>query len=355
MIIYGGVFDVSTKETRVQELEREASAPDFWDNPEVAQEKMQNLSDLRDEVALWSDLGQRVSDALTLLDLVDQEEDEAMVAELLDEAAALEKQIERLEFRLCLSGSHDRSDAILALHAGAGGTDAQDWAEMLLRMYLRWAENRGYETRILDSLDGEEAGLKRVMVSISGPWAYGYLRTEKGVHRLVRLSPFDAAQRRHTSFVLVEVWPEITSDVKVNIDPNDLQIDTFRASGAGGQHVQKNDTAVRITHVPTGIVVICQNERSLTQNREVALKILRARLYELEESKRQEELAELKGDHVDAGWGNQIRSYVLHPYQLVKDHRTNYEVGNPSSVLDGNLDAFMEAYLRSRVGERVKA
>ena len=355
MIIYGGVFDVSTKETRVQELEREANAPDFWDNPEVAQEKMQNLSDLRDEVALWSDLGQRVSDALTLLDLVDQEEDEAMVAELLDEAAALEKQIERLEFRLCLSGSHDRSDAILALHAGAGGTDAQDWAEMLLRMYLRWAENRGYETRILDSLDGEEAGLKRVMVSISGPWAYGYLRTEKGVHRLVRLSPFDAAQRRHTSFVLVEVWPEITSDVKVNIDPNDLQIDTFRASGAGGQHVQKNDTAVRITHVPTGIVVICQNERSLTQNREVALKILRARLYELEESKRQEELAELKGDHVDAGWGNQIRSYVLHPYQLVKDHRTNYEVGNPSSVLDGNLDAFMEAYLRSRVGERVKA
>jgi peptide chain release factor 2 len=355
LIIYGGVFDVSTKETRVQELEREASAPDFWDNPEVAQEKMQNLSDLRDEVALWSDLGQRVSDALTLLDLVDQEEDEAMVAELLDEAAALEKQIERLEFRLCLSGSHDRSDAILALHAGAGGTDAQDWAEMLLRMYLRWAENRGYETRILDSLDGEEAGLKRVMVSISGPWAYGYLRTEKGVHRLVRLSPFDAAQRRHTSFVLVEVWPEITSDVKVNIDPNDLQIDTFRASGAGGQHVQKNDTAVRITHAPTGIVVICQNERSLTQNREVALKILRARLYELEESKRQEELAELKGDHVDAGWGNQIRSYVLHPYQLVKDHRTNYEVGNPSSVLDGNLDAFMEAYLRSRVGERVKA
>ena len=355
MIIYGGVFDVSTKEARVQELEREASAPDFWDNPEVAQEKMQDLSDLRDEVALWSDLGQRVSDAVTLLDLVDQEEDEAMVAELLDEAAALEKQIDRLEFRLCLSGSHDRSNAILALHAGAGGTDAQDWAEMLLRMYLRWAENRGYETRILDSLGGEEAGLKRAMVSISGRWAYGYLRTEKGVHRLVRLSPFDAAQRRHTSFVLVEVWPEITDDVKVNIDPNDLQIDTFRASGAGGQHVQKNDTAVRITHAPTGIVVSCQNERSLSQNREVALKILRARLYELEESKRQEELAELKGDHVDAGWGNQIRSYVLHPYQLVKDHRTNYEVGNPSSVLDGNLDAFMEAYLRSRVGERVKA
>jgi peptide chain release factor 2 len=316
---------------------------------------MQDLSDLRDEVALWADLGQRVSDATALLELVDQEKDEAMIAEIADEATALEKEIDRLEFRLFLSGPHDRSDAILALHAGAGGTDAQDWAEMLLRMYLRWAESRGYQTRILDSLDGEEAGLKRALVSISGPWAYGYLRAEKGVHRLVRLSPFDAARRRHTSFALVEVWPEITDDVKVTIDPNDLQIDTFRASGAGGQHVQKNDTAVRITHVPTDIVVSCQNERSLTQNREVALKILRARLYELEESKRQEELAELKGEHVEAGWGNQIRSYVLHPYQLVKDHRTNYEVGNPSSVLDGNLDAFMEAYLRSRVGERVKA
>jgi peptide chain release factor 2 len=202
----------------------------------------------------------------------------------------------------------------------------------------------------LDSLDGEEAGLKRALVSVSGSWAYGYLRAERGVHRLVRLSPFDAARRRHTSFALVEVWPDIADEVEVVLDPNDLQIETFRASGAGGQHVQKNETAVRITHLPTGIVVSCQNERSLTQNRDVALKVLRARLYELEESKRQEQLAELKGDHVDAGWGNQIRSYVLHPYQLVKDHRTNYESSNPTSVLDGRLNGFVEAYLRSQVG-----
>jgi peptide chain release factor 2 len=268
-----------------------------------------------------------------------------------DETAALEKEINKLEFSLLLSGRHDRSDAILAIHAGAGGTDAQDWTAMLLRMFLRWAEAQGYQTRLLDSMDGEEAGLKRAMVSVSGVWAYGYLRTERGVHRLVRLSPFDAARRRHTSFALVEVWPDIADDVEVTIDPNDLQIDTFRASGAGGQHVQKNETAVRITHAPTGIVVSCQNERSLTQNREMALKVLRARLYELEERRQQEELAALKGDHVDAGWGNQIRSYVLHPYQMVKDHRTNYESGNPTSVLDGRLDEFMEAYLRSRVGE----
>ena len=313
---------------------------------------MQNLADLRNEVNVWMSLGQRVADAIVLLELAAEDQDETMIAEVADEVTALRKELDKREFRLALSGSHDRSDAILAIHAGAGGTDAQDWTAMLLRMYLRWAEAQGYQTHVLDSLDGEEAGLKRAMVSVSGPWAYGYLRTERGVHRLVRLSPFDAARRRHTSFALVEVWPDIADVIEVTIDPNDLQIDTFRASGAGGQHVQKNDTAVRITHGPTGIVVSCQNERSLTQNREVALKILRARLYELEERKQQEELTQLKGDHVDAGWGNQIRSYVLHPYQMVKDHRTNYESGNPASVLDGHLSEFMESYLRSLVGER---
>ena len=312
---------------------------------------MQNLADLRNEVDVWMGLGQRVADAIVLLELAAEDQDETMIAEVADEVTALRKELDKREFRLALSGSHDRSDAILAIHAGAGGTDAQDWTAMLLRMYLRWAEAQGYQTQLLDSLDGEEAGLKRAMVSVSGPWAYGYLRTERGVHRLVRLSPFDAARRRHTSFALVEVWPDITDVIEVTIDPNDLQIDTFRASGAGGQHVQKNDTAVRITHGPTGIVVSCQNERSLTQNREVALKILRARLYELEERKQQEELTQLKGDHVDAGWGNQIRSYVLHPYQMVKDHRTNYESGNPASVLDGHLSEFMETFLRSLVGE----
>jgi peptide chain release factor 2 len=312
---------------------------------------MQNLADLRNEVDVWMSLGQRVADAIVLLELAAEDQDETMIAEVADEVTVLRKELDKREFHLSFSGSHDRSDAILAIHAGAGGTDAQDWTAMLLRMYLRWAEAQGYQTHILDSLDGEEAGLKRAMVSVSGPWAYGYLRTERGVHRLVRLSPFDAARRRHTSFALVEVWPDIADVIEVTIDPNDLQIDTFRASGAGGQHVQKNDTAVRITHGPTGIVVSCQNERSLTQNREVALKILRARLYELEERKQQEELTQLKGDHVDAGWGNQIRSYVLHPYQMVKDHRTNYESGSPASVLDGHLSEFMETYLRSLVGK----
>jgi peptide chain release factor 2 len=312
---------------------------------------MQELAELKSEVDMWAELGQRVADGIALLDLADEDQDQAMITEVADEVAALEKQLARLEFRLSFSGRHDRGDAILAIHAGAGGTDAQDWTEMLLRMYLRWAESHGYKTQLLDSLDGEEAGLKRALVSVTGPWAYGYLRAERGVHRLVRLSPFDAARRRHTSFALVEVWPDIADDIEVKIDPNDLQVETFRASGAGGQHVQKNETAIRLTHLPTGIVVSCQNERSLIQNREMALKILRARLYELEERKQQAELAELKGDHVDAGWGNQIRSYVLHPYQMVKDHRTNYESSNPNSVLDGNLSGFMEAYLRSQVGE----
>lgn len=335
----------------MEKLEKDASAPGFWDTPDVAQEKMQELSDLRSEVDLWADLNHRVADSLALLELAAEDDDVGMIAEVAEEASELEKRIARLEFRLLLSGPHDRADAILAIHAGAGGTDAQDWTAMLLRMYLRWAESNGYRSELLDSLDGEEAGLKRAMVSVGGAWAYGYLRTERGVHRLVRLSPFDAARRRHTSFALVEVWPDIADDIEVTIDPADLQIETFRASGAGGQHVQKNETAVRITHLPSGIAVSCQNERSLTQNRETALKILRARLYQLEERKQQEELAELKGDHVEAGWGNQIRSYVLHPYQMVKDHRTDCESGNPNSVLDGNLNKFMEAYLRSRVGE----
>ncbi len=251
---------------------------------------------------------------------------------------------------MLLSGPYDASDAIVAIHAGAGGTDAQDWAEMLLRMYLRWAEARGHQAEVIDRLYGEEAGIKRATVTVAGADAYGYLRTERGVHRLVRLSPFDQAHRRHTSFALVEVWPDLGNEVHVDIQPTDLEIETFRASSAGGQHVQKNETAVRITHLPSGIVVSCQNERSQTQNRETALRILRARLLQLEEEKRRAELADLKGEHVDAGWGNQIRSYVLHPYQMVKDHRTEHETGNVEAVLDGRLDDFMIAYLRATMG-----
>jgi peptide chain release factor 2 len=299
-------------------------------------------------VERWNELAQPVRDALELSAL----DDESLAEELAAETETLEREVGRLEFRLLLSGPYDRGDAILAIHAGAGGTDAQDWTEMLLRMYLRWAEARGYSTDLVDQLSGEEAGLKRAAVAISGPYTYGYLNAERGVHRLVRLSPFDAAHRRHTSFALVEVWPDIGDDITVTIDPNDLQIDTFRASSAGGQHVQKNETAVRITHVPTGLVVSCQNERSQAQNREMAMRVLRARLLQLEEEKRRAEIAELKGEHVDAGWGNQIRSYVLHPYQMVKDHRTNHETGNVQAVLDGRLDEFMETYLRHTMGAK---
>ncbi len=307
---------------------------------------MQRLSNLKEEVSRWETLSQRVQDTLELVSLGD----ETLSDELTAETETLEKQIEKLEFLLLFSGPRDREDAILSLHAGAGGTDAQDWTEMMLRMYLRWAEDNGYKTDVVDRLYGDEAGIKRVTITVSGPYAYGNLRSERGVHRLVRLSPFDAANRRHTSFTLVEVWPDIADEISVTIDPSDLQIDTFRASSAGGQHMQKNETAVRITHTPTGITVSCQNERSQAQNKETALRVLKARLTQLEEEKQQEKIDELKGEHIEARWGNQIRSYVLHPYHMVKDHRTGHESGNTEAVLDGQLNGFMEAYLRSRMG-----
>ena len=312
---------------------------------------MQNLSNLRVEVENWQTLHTRVAEALELLELAELDEDRSLVTGIEAEVAEVATQLGRLEFELILSGPHARGPAILALHAGAGGTDAQDFAQMLMRMYLRWAEQQGFRTEILDSLRGGEAGYKSVTISIAGPYAYGYLTAERGVHRLVRLSPFDEAHRRHTSFVLVEVMPEISSDVDVQIRPDDLKIDVFKASGAGGQHVQKNSTAVRMTHLPSGLVVACQNERSQVQNREVALKILRARLYDLEQQRVADEQAELKGAHISAGWGNQIRSYVLHPYQMVKDLRTEYETGNTAGVLDGDIQGLIEAYLQSTIGE----
>lgn len=308
---------------------------------------MRDLARLRDEVQVWERLSARVADAVELAELGD----EGLRPELEAEVAALEQEAGHLEFRLLLSGPYDKSDAILAIHASEGGTEAQDWAAMLLRMYLRWAESHGYKTEILDSLEGEEAGYKSVTVSVAGEYAYGYLKGERGGHRLVRLSPFDAAHRRHTSFATVEVWPDIENTTEVTIHPNDLIIETFRASSAGGQHVQKNETAVRITHIPTGIVVSCQNERSQVQNRENALKVLRARLLALEEEKRRQELRALKGEPVIAGFGVRIRSYFLHPYQLVTDHRTGYETSNAQAVLDGQLNEFMEAYLRQQLGE----
>ncbi len=345
------VFDVAGKEKEIERLEKESAAPDFWNDQSSAQAHMRRLSSLQDEVATWRNLSDRVTDALDLLDLAESEEDESITSELLAEVEEIEPKLERLEFQLRLSGKHDRDDALLSIHAGAGGTESQDWAQMLLRMYLRWAEASGYQTELLDSTAGEEAGLKSVTALMRGVWAYGYLKPERGVHRLVRLSPFDAAHRRHTSFALVEVMPDIEDDIEINVNPDDLRIDVYRSSGAGGQHVQKNATAVRITHEPTGIVVQCQNERSQAQNREVAMRILRGRLYELERQKREEEQAQLKGEHIEAGWGNQIRSYVLHPYKMVKDHRTDHEVGNAEAVLDGRLDDFIEAYLSQSVGK----
>jgi peptide chain release factor 2 len=311
---------------------------------------MQEMADLKEEVDLWAGLAQRVADSLALLEMAEAEGEEAMIGDIAREVEELEAELEQREFRLLLSGEHDKRDAILAIHAGAGGTESQDWAQMLLRMYLRWAEGRGYETRVLDTMPGEEAGLKSVTAEINGPYAYGHLKAERGVHRLVRLSPFDAAHRRHTSFAKVEVIPAIDEAVHVDIDPNDLRIEYFRSSGPGGQHMQKTSSAVRIVHEPTGIVATCQNERSQAQNRETAMKVLRARLYEMERAKREEEQARLKGKHVAMGWGNQIRSYVLHPYHMVKDHRTGCETARAEGVLDGDLEGFIEAYLRMKMG-----
>jgi peptide chain release factor 2 len=274
-----------------------------------------------------------------------------LAADLQRDLASLSADWNRMESRLLLSEPYDERPAIVSVHAGAGGTESQDWAEMLLRMYLRWAERNRYRTEILDQTEGEEAGLKSVTVAIDGRWAYGRLRSERGVHRLVRISPFDSQNRRHTSFALVEVMPEVPEDAAIEIDERDLKVDTYRASGAGGQHVNKTDSAVRITHLPTGIVVTCQNERSQIQNRERAMAVLRAKLVERAEEEREAEMARLRGEHVEAGWGNQIRSYVLQPYTMVKDLRTGVETANPSAVLDGDLDAFIEGYLRSRIGE----
>jgi peptide chain release factor 2 len=274
-------------------------------------------------------------------------DDESLRGDLEKETSALESDLDKRAFTTMLSGKYDDDDALLAIHAGAGGTDSQDWAAMLERMYIRWAEAHGYKTDILDRTEGEEAGLKSVTIAVNGKYAFGYLRSEKGVHRLVRLSPFDAAHRRHTSFALVEILPQVAmDDAEVEINSNDIKMDVFRSSGAGGQNVQKNATAVRITHLPTGIVVTCQNERSQLQNRENALRVLRARLLEIKHAEKEQEIAVLRGEYTKAEWGSQIRSYVLHPYQMVKDHRTEYETGNTQAVLDGELDAFMDAYLR---------
>jgi peptide chain release factor 2 len=305
---------------------------------------MKKISELREEIEPVRALQQRAKDTLELAEM----DEESLRAELEPEVAAIEKEAAKREMSALLSGPYDKGNALLTINAGAGGTDSQDWAAMLERMYLRWAERRGFETDILDRNEGEEAGIKTVTIAINGRNAYGYTRTEKGVHRLVRLSPFDAAHRRHTSFVQVEVLPDMEdNDTDLQINSDELRIDIYRSSSAGGQNVQKNATAVRITHLPTGIVVSCQNERSQMQNRENAMRVLRGRLLEIKREEQDKQLADLRGEYVKAEWGSQIRSYVLHPYQMVKDHRTEYETGNTQAVLDGEIDGFMEAYLRN--------
>ncbi len=299
----------------------------------------------------WRGLEKRLADVAEIISLAGEEEDSSLKVEIESEIEEVASHLDELELETALSSEYDTRNAILAIHAGAGGTESQDWAEMLVRMYLRWAERRGYKAEILDTSPGEEAGIKSAVISVSGDYTYGYLKSEHGVHRLVRLSPFDADHARHTSFVLVEVMPEAEADVDAKIEPDELKVDVFRSSGPGGQHMQKTSSAVRLTHLPTGLVVTCQSERSQYQNKEIALKILQARLLELELVKRAEEKARLKGERIAAGWGNQIRSYVLHPYKMVKDHRTGYQTGDTEAVLDGGLDAFIVAYLRSGLGK----
>jgi len=309
---------------------------------------MRRLAEQKRVVERWRELEKKVADLTELAHLTG--EDESLQAEIQLETEQVAAALERLEFQLAFSGEYDERNAILAVHAGAGGTESQDWAEMLMRMYLRWAERHGYRAEILGSTPGEEAGMKSVLIEISGDYAYGYLKAEHGVHRLVRLSPFDADHARHTSFALVEVMPEARADVDIEIVPDDLKVETFRSSGPGGQHMQKTSSAVRLTHLPTGLVVTCQSERSQYRNKEIAMTILQSRILELELEKRAEEKAKLKGKHIAAGWGNQIRSYVLHPYKMVKDHRTDYQASNPDAVLDGELDGLLEAYHRSGLG-----
>ncbi len=311
---------------------------------------MRQLAEHRKSVQTWREMGKRVADLVELMPLA--ADDASLGAELESEVEKVGSRLDELEFRLAFDSEYDARNAILEIHAGAGGTESQDWAEMLMRMYLRWAERRGYKTEVLDISPGEEAGVKSVVMAIDGDYASGYLKSEHGVHRLVRLSPFNADHARHTSFALVEVMPQAEGDVDVKIAPDDLKIDTFRSSGPGGQHMQKTSTAVRLTHLPTGLVVTCQSERSQYQNKETALKILKARLLESELARREEEKARLKGKRIEAGWSNQIRSYVLHPYKMVKDHRTEYQTGNPEAVLNGELDGFITAYLRQAIDKK---
>ncbi len=341
-------FDVEKAKQEISELEKDMASPGFWDDIEKAQKVSSRVNFLKNRIATYKDLNTKAEDLEVMIELSEEEEDSSILREIEEGLQQLDKQYQDTKLETLLDGEYDEKNAILSIHAGAGGTEAQDWAQMLMRMYTRWAEKRGYDQETLDILPGDEAGLKSATILIKGAYSYGYLKSEKGVHRLVRISPFDSSGRRHTSFAAIEVMPEIDDDNDVDIDPNDLRIDTYRASGAGGQHVNKTDSAIRITHIPTGVVVQCQNERSQHKNKATALKMLKSRLAELKEMQNLERIEEIKGEHKRIEWGSQIRSYVFHPYSMVKDHRTNAETGNIGAVMDGDIDLFINEYLKDK-------
>ena len=341
------LFDIGRLEIELKQLENQTVQDGFWQQDSSETSKiLSKIKQIKNKVVKYKKVKQEVINLQELTELANIEGDEEVARDILKSTTKLEEDVEKLQLETLLSGKYDKNNAILTLHPGAGGTESQDWAEMLYRMYVRWANKNGYEVKELDYLEGEEAGIKSVTFEIVGENAYGYMKGEMGVHRLVRISPFDAGGRRHTSFASLEVLPEITDDIQIDINPDDLRIDTYRASGAGGQHINKTSSAVRITHIPTNTVVACQSERSQIQNRETAMKMLKSKLLNLKEKEQKETIDELKGIQKDIAWGSQIRSYVFCPYTLVKDHRTNYEVGNVESVMDGNIDGFIEAYLK---------
>ncbi|WP_186580843.1 peptide chain release factor 2 [Aquibacillus kalidii] len=346
---FRGSLDLDEKRARIAELEELMTEPDFWDDQQGAQKVIGEVNGLKDLVQTFDKHEENLENLEVSYELVKEEDDADLREELESEVTELTEALNRFELFMLLSEPYDKNNAILELHPGAGGTESQDWASMLLRMYTRWAEKKNFKVETMDYLPGEEAGVKSVTLMIKGHNAYGYLKAEKGVHRLVRISPFDSSGRRHTSFVSCEVMPELDDDIDIEVRTEDLKIDTYRSSGAGGQHVNTTDSAVRITHIPTNTVVTCQSERSQIKNREQAMKMLKAKLYQLEIERQQQELNDIRGEQKEIGWGSQIRSYVFHPYSMVKDHRTNHEVGNTNGVMDGDLDPFIDAYLRSRM------